>query len=133
MKSGPALQKLAKHKIEMLQQALNAADTETEAAKARIARLDMTLEQERLIAAQSGQPVDFARYAMVMKPKRAGLVQDAAGAASRADVVRAELMEAFAEGKKIEILMERALERERAEEARIEQANLDEIALRKKS
>jgi len=133
MKSGPALYKLAKHKIEMLQQALNSADSEVAAAEARIKRLDMTLEMERLIAAQSGQPVDFARYAMMMKPKRAAMVQDAAGAASRADVVRAELMDAFAEGKKIEILMERALQRERAEEARIEQAQLDEVALRKKS
>ena len=133
MKSGPALKKLAKHKIEMLQQALNAADSEVSAVQTRITHLDMTLEQERLIAAQSGQPVDFARYAMMMKPKRAAMVLDAAGAASRADEVRAELMEAFAEGKKIEILMERALERERAEESRIEQANLDEIALRKKS
>lgn len=133
MKSGPALQKLAKHKIEMLQQAVNAAANEADAAQARVTRLDMTLEQERLLAAQSGQGGgDFARYAMAMKPKRAGLAQEAAKAAARADAVRAELMEAFAEGKKIEILMERALERERAEEARIEQANLDEIALRKK-
>ena len=133
MKSGPALKKLAKHKIEMLQQSLNAADNELDAAQARVTRLDATLEQERLIAAESGQGIEFVRYAAVMKPKRAGLVRDVAGAASRADVLRAELMEAFAEGKKIEILMERALERERAEEARIEQSNLDEIALRKKN
>jgi flagellar protein FliJ len=133
MKSGPALQKLAKHRIEMLQQALNAADSEAHAAKTRVTQLDITLERERLIAAQSGEPTDFARYAMAMKPRRAGLLKDSAAAAARADVVRAELMEAFAEGKKIEILMERALVRERAEEARIEQANLDEIALRKKS
>jgi flagellar protein FliJ len=133
MKSGPALQKLAKHRIEMLQQSLNAADSEAEAAKARVTQIDLTLEQERLLAAEVGQIGDFARYAMAIKPKRAGLMKEAAGAAARADEVRAELMEAFAEGKKIEILMERALERERAEEARIEQASLDEIALRKKS
>ena len=133
MKSGPALQKLAKHKIEMLQQAVNAAANEADVAQSRVTRLDMTLEQERLLAAQSPHGVDFARYAMAMKPRRAALAQEAFKAAARADDVRAELMEAFAEGKKIEILMERALERERAEEARIEQANLDEIALRKKS
>jgi flagellar protein FliJ len=133
MKSGPALQKLAKHRIEMLQQSLNAAEGEAEAAFARVRNMNAALEQERLLAAQAGQGPEFARYAMAIKPKRVGLMQDAAGAAARADSVRAELMEAFAEGKKIEILMERALERERAEEARIEQANLDEVALRKKS
>jgi flagellar export protein FliJ len=133
MKSGPALQKLAKHKIEMLQQAVNAAANEADAAQARVTRLDAILEQERLLAAQSPSGVDFARYAAAMKPKRAALAREAANAAMRAEEARAELMEAFAEGKKIEILMERALERERAEEARIEQANLDEMALRKRS
>lgn len=132
MKSGPALQKLAKHKIEMLQQALNAADSEVAAAQARVDKMDAVLEIERLMASESGQGGDFVRYAMAMKPRRAGFAQDVEHAAARANEVRAELMEAFAEGKKIEILMERALERERAEEARIEQANLDEMALRKK-
>src|SRR5262245_47023734 len=108
MKSGPALQKLAKHKIEMLQQALNAADSEAEAARARVDRMDAMLEIERLMATESGQGGDFVRYAMAVKPKRAGLVQEADAAAGRANEVRTELMEAFAEGKKIEILMERA-------------------------
>ncbi|MET0546358.1 MAG: flagellar FliJ family protein [Caulobacterales bacterium] len=133
MKSGPALHKLAKHRIEMLQQALNRADSTLAEARARASKMDKTLDDERALATQTGVGADFARYALMVRPKRDALSREIAQAAAHAAAVRSDLMDAFAEGKKIEILMERALIRERAEESRVEQSQLDEMALRKKA
>jgi flagellar export protein FliJ len=133
MKSGPALKKLAKHRIEILQRALNRADADAGVAQSKQLEVEAELQRERILAAESGDGADFARYAAAIAPKRAALAEATRKAAAHAHVLRAELLEAFAEGKKIDILLERAAARERAEDERIEQAQLDEVALRVKA
>src|SRR5437773_1202803 len=59
MKSGPALHKLAKHRIELLQQKLNEADSEAAIIRDAAQGLENTIVQERALAAQSDFGLDF--------------------------------------------------------------------------
>ena len=76
-------------------------------------------------------PAHFAypTFAKAARQRRDNLVASADGLQGQLDAAQAALEEAFQELKKVELLDERDTERERHEEAKREQAELDEISL----
>lgn len=69
----------------------------------------------------------YPTFAKAAIQRRDNLLQSAANLQGQLDDARAQLNEAFEELKKIELLEEKTMERDRAETNRREQADLDEI------
>ncbi|MGE3301802.1 MAG: flagellar FliJ family protein [Hyphomonadaceae bacterium] len=130
MSAAATLARVAKSRAEEIQRALAEADAYAEACAQRIVAHDARVKAEQQAAASSPF-ASYAAYATAALIRRAGLVSEHARATAEAQALRATLTEAFVEMKKLETLAENEIAAARAEEARREQADLDETAGRR--
>ncbi len=132
-RSHESLIKLARFQVEELQRQMADVDRARERLRAQIGRLDNDVERERKLAASDPEAgATFGAYAAAMKTRKENIQVSLADIDRQADTLRGELQDAFEQLKKYELLEERRLAAMEARERAAEQAELDEIAQRKK-
>ncbi len=129
MRSGDALIRLAKNRIEGVRKLIAAA----EAARADLERqreqIDASEKAEFAFAARAPEAaVAAASYGQALAQRRRNVERSLDGVAHELDTLSVELRTAFEELKRLEILEERRRAREAAAVMKREQALLDEAA-----
>jgi len=131
-KTRASLIRLQKHKVDELRRQVG----ELEAMRAGLLRqvedLDATLRRE----AQRAREDDVARFAYPgfsrsVEDRKTNLRTSAAEIEAEINRVKADLGEAYQDLKRIELVEEARLDRERAAAARLEQSQMDELAARR--
>ena len=97
----------------------------------RAAALEIELKEEQRVAAGAPEQAGFlyGAYATGVIERREGLAADIARTEEDAAVVQEEVREAYRELKKYEITRDNRQRREAEEMARLDQTELDEVAL----
>lgn len=124
--------RLRKHNVDQKQKFLSALYRQTEGLERQKVELRERMAQEREIVEQQEILEAFAyfgRFAEGVKKKIDQLDKDIAQLEQRIEIARADLREAFADLKKIEITNERREENERKRQNMKESRELDEIGI----
>lgn len=129
MRSGDALIRLAKHKIDGLRKLIQAAEESLAEIDRQLGQVDQDEKRERAIAARSGDPMGtLPHYLATLSARRANLRSTTHGITLQIEGLRGELRRAFEDQKRFELLEERRRAREAEAAARREQALMDESA-----
>ena len=132
MSAFDTLIRVARHQSEEQQKIVAEITDARMAMEADRNRITALIEEEKGKLPADASIVEraaFATYAREMKVKTEELAVAIEGKAAEEDAAREVLREAFAEMKKLELLVEREATRVRAEEAKRETNLLDEIAV----
>ncbi len=133
-RSHESLIKLARFQVEELQRQMADVDAARQRLHAQVEKLDADVERERKLAETNPDAAaTFGAYSQAMKTRKQNIHVSLSDIDVQAESLREELREAFEQLKKYELLEERRQAAQQARERASEQAELDEIAQRKKS
>jgi flagellar export protein FliJ len=119
------LLKVARTRRDAAAQAMNAAQQQVARAKAEIGRLD---DIERATRPTDETIFATGTFLCHINRRKRQLLDELPGLERRLDVAKQDLMEAFHECKRLEILMERQARAAAQEEARRDSRHVDELA-----
>jgi flagellar export protein FliJ len=129
MRSGDALIRLAKNRIEGVRKLIAAAEASRADLERQRAQIDANEQAEFAFAARAPEAAAAAAsYAQALAMRRRNVERSLDGVAHELDSLSEELRTAFEELKRLEILEERRKAREAAAVMKREQALLDEAA-----
>ncbi|MBI1776599.1 MAG: hypothetical protein HYR63_14735 [Proteobacteria bacterium] len=130
MKSLSSLIRLVKWRIDEKRRELMDRESEAEALRWKLQQGEEEIRAEQAWAKTTFEAgLGYGAYARRAIQRRAMLTQALAEAEAKVEVVRAELADLFLEQKQYEITQANRERRERERLAKIEQGELDEIAL----
>jgi flagellar export protein FliJ len=119
------LLKVARTRRDAAAQAMNAAQQQVARAKAEIGRLD---EIERATRPTDETIFATGTFLCHINRRKRQLLDELPGLERRLDVAKQDVIEAFGECKRLEILMERQARAAAQEEARRDSRHVDELA-----
>lgn len=129
MKSLRTLIKIHQHQLDALRRDMTSLQSQRAQLEAAIGRLqnDLQTEAEKVTREQELAGY-FGAFAERTRQRQDDLRQEIERLEEKMDALREEIAEAFSEVKKYEIALEKAHERERAEQQRKETIEMDEVA-----
>jgi len=123
------LARVARRDAEDIERRLAASEARLRLVRARLAAHDRAVANESALARQSLEgSFTFGAYAQHALEQRRLIVAEEQALALETEALRDTLRDAFIELKKIEILIEQGAARDAAEENRLDQIAMDDIA-----
>ena len=119
-----------RHQLDEKRRTLRTLEERVVSIEGEIAQLDESVVAEQRTASRFSEALGaYGGFARAALDRRGALLGSLAEARSAVDAAREELLDAFAEVKRYEISLEHQEQRDRDEQERIRQAQLDEAAL----
>lgn len=119
-----------RHQLDEKRRTLRTLEERVVSIEGEIAQLDESVVAEQRTARRFSEALGaYGGFARAALDRRSALLGSLAEARSAVDAAREELLDAFAEVKRYEISLEHQEQRDRDEQERIRQAQLDEAAL----
>jgi flagellar FliJ protein len=130
MSALPTLIRLARHHMEEKRRKLVGLETLMSNLNASLRRLDREVEKEQSAARHDEHSIFFyGAYAQAVIARRENIQRSIDDLQGQLDEAHGEVAEAYQEVRRYEVVHERQREREMAEEARRDQAALDDMAI----
>ncbi len=130
MSALPTLIRLARHNMEEKRRKLVGLETLMANLKAKLVQLEKEVEREQAFAALDSEKMFlYGNYARAVIARRENIQRSMNELQGQIDGAHEEVSEAYQEVRRYEVVLERQQERQAIEEARRQQAELDDMSI----